>query len=104
MTASAAALPLWDPLSRAAGVQPLERRGPSQKVIVVGAGLAGLCAASRLAEAWTGGCFLVGALLVALTESWQRLGDMAARTIVVVARSRPRGHCTGGSSCGVHQR
>lgn len=27
--------------------------------------------------------FLVGALLVALTENWQRLGDMAARTIVV---------------------
>jgi len=28
--------------------------------------------------------FLVGALLVALTEKWQRLGDLAARTIVVV--------------------
>jgi uncharacterized RDD family membrane protein YckC len=28
--------------------------------------------------------FLVGALLVALTENWQRLGDMAARTIVVI--------------------
>ena len=28
--------------------------------------------------------FMVGALLVALTENWQRLGDMAARTIVVV--------------------
>jgi uncharacterized RDD family membrane protein YckC len=28
--------------------------------------------------------FLVGALLVALTESWQRLGDLAARTIVVL--------------------
>jgi uncharacterized RDD family membrane protein YckC len=27
--------------------------------------------------------FLVGALLVALTESWQRLGDLAARTVVV---------------------
>lgn len=27
--------------------------------------------------------FLVGALLVALTENWQRLGDLAARTIVV---------------------
>jgi uncharacterized RDD family membrane protein YckC len=26
----------------------------------------------------------VGALLVALTENWQRLGDLAARTIVVV--------------------
>jgi len=28
--------------------------------------------------------FLVGTLLVALTENWQRLGDLAARTIVVV--------------------
>jgi uncharacterized RDD family membrane protein YckC len=28
--------------------------------------------------------FLVGALLVALTEKWQRLGDLAARTIVLV--------------------
>ncbi len=28
--------------------------------------------------------FLVGVLLVALTENWQRLGDLAARTIVVV--------------------
>jgi uncharacterized RDD family membrane protein YckC len=28
--------------------------------------------------------FLVGALLVALTEHWQRLGDLAARTIVVM--------------------
>lgn len=28
--------------------------------------------------------FLVGALLVALTDNWQRLGDLAARTIVVV--------------------
>ena len=28
--------------------------------------------------------FLVGILLVALTEQWQRLGDLAARTIVVV--------------------
>jgi uncharacterized RDD family membrane protein YckC len=27
--------------------------------------------------------FLVGALIVAFTENWQRLGDMAARTIVV---------------------
>lgn len=32
--------------------------------------------------------FLVGALLVALTENWQRLGDLAART-VVVADERP---------------
>jgi len=28
--------------------------------------------------------FLVGAMLVALTDNWQRLGDLAARTIVVV--------------------
>jgi uncharacterized RDD family membrane protein YckC len=28
--------------------------------------------------------FLVGVLLVALTENWQRLGDLAARTLVVV--------------------
>ncbi len=28
--------------------------------------------------------FLVGTLLVALTENWQRLGDLAARTVVVV--------------------
>jgi uncharacterized RDD family membrane protein YckC len=28
--------------------------------------------------------FLVGALLVALTENWQRLGDLAARTVVLV--------------------
>jgi uncharacterized RDD family membrane protein YckC len=28
--------------------------------------------------------FLVGTMLVALTENWQRLGDLAARTIVVV--------------------
>jgi uncharacterized RDD family membrane protein YckC len=28
--------------------------------------------------------FMVGALLVALTDNWQRLGDMAAQTIVVV--------------------
>lgn len=34
--------------------------------------------------------FLVGALLVALTENWQRLGDLAARTIVVVD-PRPAG-------------
>jgi uncharacterized RDD family membrane protein YckC len=34
--------------------------------------------------------FLVGALLVALTEKWQRLGDLAARTIVV-ADPRPAG-------------
>jgi uncharacterized RDD family membrane protein YckC len=34
--------------------------------------------------------FLVGALLVALTENWQRLGDLAARTIVV-ADEKPSG-------------
>ncbi|MFN8091956.1 MAG: RDD family protein [Vicinamibacteria bacterium] len=32
--------------------------------------------------------FLVGALLVALTENWQRLGDLAARTIVVADGER----------------
>ena len=46
---TAAALPLWGPL--AAAEDPLERRGPARKVIVVGAGLAGLCAAYRLTEA-----------------------------------------------------
>jgi uncharacterized RDD family membrane protein YckC len=36
--------------------------------------------------------FLVGILLVALTENRQRLGDLAARTVVVTGRagSRPR--------------
>lgn len=29
--------------------------------------------------------FLVGILIAALTENWQRLGDMAARTVVVRA-------------------
>jgi monoamine oxidase len=48
---AAAALPFLDPLARAAEVQALERRGPPQKVIVVGAGLAGLCAAYQLAQA-----------------------------------------------------
>jgi monoamine oxidase len=47
---SAAALPLWAPRARAAEA-PLERRGASRKVIVVGAGLAGLSAAYRLVEA-----------------------------------------------------
>ena len=32
--------------------------------------------------------FLVGVLLVALTENWQRLGDLAARTIVVADSKR----------------
>jgi uncharacterized RDD family membrane protein YckC len=35
--------------------------------------------------------FLVGILLVALTEHWQRVGDLAARTIVVLDRVEPRG-------------
>jgi uncharacterized RDD family membrane protein YckC len=36
--------------------------------------------------------FLVGVLLVALTENWQRLGDLAARTLVVVdEKGRPQG-------------
>lgn len=30
--------------------------------------------------------FMIGILLVALTENWQRLGDMAARTVVVDVR------------------
>jgi monoamine oxidase len=46
----AAALPVWDPLSLTAAVQTLERRGPSQQVIVIGAGLAGLCTAYHLTE------------------------------------------------------
>ncbi len=32
--------------------------------------------------------FLVGAMLVALTENWQRLGDLAARTVVLVDEKR----------------
>jgi len=47
----AAALTLRNPLLRAAAIPRIERRGPSRKVIVVGAGLAGLSAAYRLAEA-----------------------------------------------------
>ena len=33
--------------------------------------------------------FLVGVLLVALTDNWQRLGDLAARTLVVTDDDRP---------------
>jgi monoamine oxidase len=40
-----------DPFARAAAVQDLQRRGPSRRVIVVGAGLAGLCAAYQLERA-----------------------------------------------------
>jgi len=47
----AAALALRNPLLRAASIPPIGRRGPARKVIVVGAGLAGLSAAYRLAEA-----------------------------------------------------
>jgi len=32
--------------------------------------------------------FLVGILVVALNEHWQRVGDMAARTVVVDTRER----------------
>ena len=32
--------------------------------------------------------FMVGVLLVALTENWQRVGDMAARTVVINIRKR----------------
>jgi len=35
----------------------------------------------KIADSFFG--FLVGIVLVALTEKWQRLGDMAARTVVV---------------------
>ena len=48
---TAAALPFVDPFATASEVQALERRGPSQKVVVVGAGLAGLCAAYQLTRA-----------------------------------------------------
>jgi uncharacterized RDD family membrane protein YckC len=36
--------------------------------------------------------YLVGILMVAYTPDWQRLGDMAARTIVVRGRPRPASH------------
>jgi monoamine oxidase len=48
---AAAAIPLADPFATAGEPQALERQGPSQRVIVVGAGLAGLCAAYQLTEA-----------------------------------------------------
>jgi monoamine oxidase len=48
---AAAALPFVDPFATAGEVQALERRGPSQRIIVVGAGLAGLCAAYQLTQA-----------------------------------------------------
>jgi uncharacterized RDD family membrane protein YckC len=32
--------------------------------------------------------FMVGILVVALNEHWQRVGDMAARTVVVDTRER----------------
>jgi monoamine oxidase len=48
---AAAALPFVDPFAQTSEVQALERRGPSQRVIVVGAGLAGLCAAYQLTRA-----------------------------------------------------
>ena len=48
---SAAAMPFLDPFVRAGAVQDLERRGPARSVIVVGAGLAGLCAAYQLDRA-----------------------------------------------------
>lgn len=31
--------------------------------------------------------YMVGILIVALTENWQRVGDMAARTVVIQAKS-----------------
>ncbi|HEU5179827.1 MAG TPA: RDD family protein, partial [Candidatus Polarisedimenticolia bacterium] len=33
--------------------------------------------------------FMVGLLVTALSENWQRVGDMAARTVVVLARDQP---------------
>jgi monoamine oxidase len=48
---AAATLPFVDPFAAAGEVQALERRGQSKRVIVVGAGLAGLCAAYRLTQA-----------------------------------------------------
>jgi len=39
--------------------------------------------------------FMVGIMLVALTQNWQRVGDMAARTVVVraepITRPLPKG-------------
>jgi monoamine oxidase len=46
-----AALPLWAPQSPPEALQSLPRRGASRRIIVVGAGLAGLCAAFQLTEA-----------------------------------------------------
>ena len=34
--------------------------------------------------------FMVGIMVVALSENWQRVGDMAARTVVVDAKTSPR--------------
>jgi monoamine oxidase len=48
---TAAALPFVDPFASAGEVQALERRGPPRRIIVVGAGLAGLCAAYQLTRA-----------------------------------------------------
>ena len=50
---AAAALPFVDPFAAADEVQALERRGPSQRIIVVGAGLdrtVSLAESERLAE------------------------------------------------------
>lgn len=48
---AAAALPFVDPLQAVGDAQALEHRGPARKVVVVGAGLAGLCAAYQLTRA-----------------------------------------------------
>jgi monoamine oxidase len=48
---AAAALPLVDPFAQAGEVRAPERRGPPRRVVVIGAGLAGLCAAYQLSEA-----------------------------------------------------
>ena len=39
--------------------------------------------------------FMVGVMVVALSENWQRVGDMAARTVVVEMRRRPEGGFVG---------
>ena len=48
---AAAALPFVDRFAAAGAAQGLERRGPARRIIVVGAGLSGLCAAHQLTEA-----------------------------------------------------
>ncbi|MHC4156073.1 MAG: RDD family protein [Planctomycetota bacterium] len=42
--------------------------------------------------------FMVGVMIVALTENWQRVGDMAARTVVVYVRNQDMGEYAGSLS------